>query len=58
MNPYMLNMLQRMGIATGIDLAKFLISVKTVKERINPDIPGRLASARTYEEFCFYSGDA
>ena len=54
----MVNMLHRMGIATGIDLEKFLLAVATIKEKINPQIPGRLASARTYGEFCFFSGKA
>ncbi len=52
----MVNMLQRMGIGTGIDLEKFLMAVAVIKEKINPDIPGRLASARTYSEFCFFKG--
>ena len=51
----MVNMLHRMGIATGIDLEKYLEAVATVKEHVNPRIPGRLATARTYSEFCFYS---
>ena len=51
----MLNMLHRMGIATGINLKQYLEAVGTVKARINPGIPGRLATARTYEEFCFHT---
>ena len=50
----MLNMLHRMGISTGIDLEKFLVAVNIVKEKVNRNIPGRLASARTYSEFCFF----
>jgi hydroxymethylglutaryl-CoA lyase len=50
----MVNMLHRMGIATGIDLEKLLGAVAIVKEKVNPGIPGRLASARTYSEFCFF----
>ncbi len=51
----MLNMLHRMGIATGINIDKYLEAVATVREHVNPGIPGRLAAARTYGEFCFYS---
>jgi hypothetical protein len=43
-----------MGIETGIDLGKFLSAVSLIREKINPAIPGRLASARTYSEFCFF----
>lgn len=50
----MVNMLHRMGIATGIDLEKLLKAVAIVKEKVNPGIPGRLASARSYSEFCFF----
>lgn len=50
----MVNMLQRMGIQTGIDLGKFLSAVSLIREKINPGIPGHLASARTYSEFCFF----
>lgn len=50
----MLNMLHRMGVSTGIDLEKYLEAVAIVREKINPGIPGRLASARTYSEFCFF----
>jgi len=48
------NMLHRMGISTGIDLEKLLLAVAVVKEKVNPAIPGRLASARSYSEFCFF----
>jgi len=50
----MINMFHRMGISTGIDLEKFLLAVAIVKEKVNRNIPGRLASARTYSEFCFF----
>lgn len=50
----MVNMLHRMGLSTGIDLEKLLKAVAIVKEKVNPGIPGRLASARTYAEFCFF----
>lgn len=52
----MVNMLHRMGISTGIDLEKLLKAAAIVKEKVNPAIPGHLASARTYSEFCFYQG--
>lgn len=51
----MVNMLHRMNVATGIDLEKYLEAVKTVREHINPNIPGRLIAARTYSEFCFHT---
>lgn len=51
----MVNMLHRMRVATGIDLEKYLTAVATVREYINPQVPGRLSVARTYSEFCFYS---
>ena len=51
----MVNMLHRMHVATGIDLEKYLTAVATVRESINPQIPGKLISARTYSEFCFYT---
>jgi len=50
----MVNMLHRMGIATGIDLEKLLKATAIVKEKVNPAIPGHIASARTYSEFCFF----
>lgn len=50
------NMLHRMGIKTGIDLEKLLGAVAVIKEKITSTVPGRLSSARTYSEFCFYSG--
>jgi hydroxymethylglutaryl-CoA lyase len=50
----MVNMLHRMGVATGVELGKLLKAVALVKEKVNPGIPGRLASARTYSEFCFF----
>jgi hydroxymethylglutaryl-CoA lyase len=52
----MLNMLHRMGVRSGVNLEKYLEAVAVVRERINPDLPGRLAAARTYGEFCFYAG--
>ncbi|MDR2945128.1 MAG: hydroxymethylglutaryl-CoA lyase [Candidatus Adiutrix sp.] len=51
----MVNMLHRMGVATGLDMEKYLSAVAIVREKVNPAIPGRLASARTYSEFCFFS---
>jgi hypothetical protein len=51
----MVNMLQRMHIDAGINLAKYLEAVATVRDKINPGIPGRLIHARTYAEFCFYA---
>lgn len=54
----MVNMLHRMHIPTGIDLEKYLAAVATVRDAVNPNLPGRLASARTYAEFCFYSHPA
>ena len=50
----MVNMLHRMGVSTGIDLGKLLEAAAIVKEKVNPGIPGHLASARTYSEFCFF----
>ncbi|GHV52264.1 hydroxymethylglutaryl-CoA lyase [Deltaproteobacteria bacterium] len=50
----MVNMLHRMGLATGIDLEKLLKAAQLIREKINPHIPGRLISARTYSEFCFF----
>ena len=52
----MLNMLQRMGVHTGIDLPRYMEAVTTVREKINPGIPGRLSAARSYAEFRFWSG--
>lgn len=51
----MVNMLQRMHVNTGIDLPKYLEAVATIRDKVNSSIPSRLAAARTYEEFCFYS---
>jgi hydroxymethylglutaryl-CoA lyase len=50
----MVNMLHRMGLSTGLDLEKLLKATAIIKEKVNPGIPGRLASARTYSEFCFF----
>lgn len=51
----MVNMLHRMHVETGIDLAKYLEAVATIRDKINPRIPGRLIAARTYSEFCFFT---
>ena len=51
----MLNMLHRMGYETGINLEKYMEGVAIIKEKINPNITGRLASARSYAEFNFFS---
>ncbi|MDR1241661.1 MAG: hydroxymethylglutaryl-CoA lyase [Deltaproteobacteria bacterium] len=48
-----LNMLNRMGIATGVDLPKFLEAVAVIKQKIPVPLPGRLAAARPYFEFDF-----
>jgi hydroxymethylglutaryl-CoA lyase len=50
----MVNMLHRMDLSTGIDLEKLLQAVAVIKEKVNPHLSGRLASARTYAEFCFF----
>ncbi|MDR3176473.1 MAG: hydroxymethylglutaryl-CoA lyase [Desulfovibrio sp.] len=50
----MVNMLQRMGISTGIDLNKLLQAACLIKGKINPALTGRLAGARTYAEFDFF----
>lgn len=50
-----LNMVQRMGIATGIDLGKYLEAVAEVRARVEAPLPGHLASARTYAELSFFS---
>jgi hydroxymethylglutaryl-CoA lyase len=54
----MVNMLHRMGIATGVNLEDYLKAVRLIREKINPAIPGRFAAARTYAEFCFFSSAA
>ncbi len=51
----MLNMFQRMGIHTGIDLPTYLAVVAAIRTHITPHIPGRLAAARSYAEFTFYT---
>ena len=50
----MVNMLERMHMDTGVGLPAYLEAVATIREAINPDIPGRLARARVYGEFCFF----
>jgi hydroxymethylglutaryl-CoA lyase len=54
----MVNMLHRMGIATGVNLERLLGAVAIIREKINAAITGRFASARTYSEFSFYSCEA
>jgi hydroxymethylglutaryl-CoA lyase len=51
----LINMLHRMHIETGIDLARYLEAVAILRDEINPHIPGRLIASRTYSEFCFYA---
>jgi len=51
----LINMLHRMHIETGIDLARYLEAVAILRDEINPRIPGRLIASRTYSEFCFYA---
>ena len=48
------NMLHRMHVETGLDLNAMLVAVNTVRELIGAELPGRLAKARSYSEFCFY----
>ncbi len=50
----LVNMLHRMGIKTGIDLEKLLAAAKTVRETVNPNVPGRLTRARPFTEFRFF----
>ncbi|MDT8900153.1 hydroxymethylglutaryl-CoA lyase [Anaeroselena agilis] len=45
----MLNMLHRMGIATGIDLDAYLEAVRLVKETVQPALTGHMAYACKYE---------
>ncbi|MCC8193826.1 MAG: hydroxymethylglutaryl-CoA lyase [Deltaproteobacteria bacterium] len=49
------NMLNRMGVRTGIDLEKYLRAVATVKDGVEAPLPGHLHAARTYAEFSFYT---
>lgn len=48
------NMFHRMGVATGIDLERYLAVVAMIRENINAPLPGRLAAARSFKEFCFF----
>ena len=48
------NMLHRMGVATGIDLAKYLEAVALIKANVNAPLPGRFATARNFFEYCFF----
>ena len=48
------NMLHRMGVQTGIDLAKYLEVVALIKENVNAPLPGRFATARNFFEYCFF----
>ncbi len=48
------NMLERMGIDTGINLEALLNVTAIIREKIAPNILGRLSMARSYSEFCFY----
>lgn len=50
----MVNMLERMGVDTGTSLEKLLKAAETIRENINPDIPGKLGRARPYLEYCFF----
>ncbi|MDR3591616.1 MAG: hydroxymethylglutaryl-CoA lyase [Negativicutes bacterium] len=45
----MVNMFHAMGIETGIDLDKYLAAVRIVREEIQKDITGHMASACKYE---------
>lgn len=48
------NMFHRMGVATGIDLEKYLSVVAMIRENINAPLPGRFATARSFKEYCFF----
>lgn len=48
------NMFHRMGVATGIDLEKYLSAVRLIRENINAPLPGRFATARSFKEYCFF----
>ncbi len=48
------NMLHRMGVATGVDLARHLRAVELIGEKIQPNLMGHLANARSYSEFDFW----
>lgn len=49
------NMLQRMGIDTGIDLDAYLEVVAWIRTNLNVALPGRFAVARSFKEFCFFT---
>lgn len=51
------NMFHRMGIATGIDLPAYLSVVSMIRENIDAPLPGRFATARSFEEYCFFDPD-
>ncbi|MDR7867072.1 MAG: hydroxymethylglutaryl-CoA lyase [Sporomusaceae bacterium] len=44
----LLNMLRAMGVATGVDLDRYLAAVAIVKEKIQPTLTGHMASACSY----------
>jgi hydroxymethylglutaryl-CoA lyase len=48
------NMLHRMGVATGINLERLLAVVGTLRENLKVPLPGRFSVARGFQEFCFY----
>ncbi len=48
------NMLQRMGIDTGIDMDAYLEVVGLIRENLNATLPGRFATARSFKEFRFF----
>jgi hydroxymethylglutaryl-CoA lyase len=50
----MVNMAERMGVATGIDLNKYLRAVQYIHHDLRPPQSSHLAVARSYEEFNFY----
>jgi hydroxymethylglutaryl-CoA lyase len=50
----LVNMVERMGISTGVDLNKYLRAVQIIRETINPALTSHLALARSYQEFCFF----
>ncbi len=48
------NMLHRMGVATGINLDAYLEVVALIRENLGVTLPGRFATARSFKEFCFF----
>jgi hydroxymethylglutaryl-CoA lyase len=44
----LLNMLRAMGVETGVDLDRYLAAVSLVKEKIQPQLTGHMASACAY----------